>query len=114
MSIVDEIHSQRPAVRHTMFVLAVALALSAVVFVTMSSVQKDIFFATHSDPDEQQAFLARREEGRPQPLAAISRAAGSMMASIGSLIGWDTGAGFDRSQRQDSMQGGVHLLPLSQ
>jgi len=113
MSLIHEIHNQRPAVRYTLFALSAAIAVSAVAFMTASTLQKDIFFAMHPDPAEQEEFLARRAEGRPKPLAAISRVAGSLAASIGSLIGWDTDAGFDRGGQQDSMQGGVHLLPLS-
>jgi len=113
MSLIHEIHNQRPAVRYAMFFLASAIAISTVAFVTASTAQKDLFFATHPEPEAREAYLAKRAESRPKPVAAISRAAGSLMASIGSLIGWDTEAGFDRDGQQDSMQGGVHLLPLS-
>lgn len=113
MSILHEIHNQRPAVRHTFFILAAFLAVSAVAFLTVSSIQKDIYFALHQDPQEQQEFLARRDAGRLHPLAAISRVAGSLMASMGALIGWDTDAGFDRTGQPDNTQDAVHLLPLS-
>jgi formate hydrogenlyase subunit 3/multisubunit Na+/H+ antiporter MnhD subunit len=114
MSLIEEIHNQRPVVRHVLFILSVAIAVSAVGFFGFSSIQESVFFATHADEQERQAFLASREAGRPQPLAAISRATSSMFASIGSLIGWNTGAGFDRGGQQADTQGGVHLLPLSQ
>ena len=113
MSLIDEIHSQRPIVRHTLSFLSSSIVVLGAVFLVASSVQKDVFFAMHPDPQEQQTFLAKRQEGRPQPLAAISRAAGSLMASIGSLIGWDGSAGFDRGGEAENTQGGVHLLPLS-
>jgi hypothetical protein len=114
MSLIHEIHNQRPAVRNALFISAAVITVSVAVFIVASSVQKDVFFAMHPDAAEQQAFLARRDESRPHPLAAISRATGSLMASIGSLIGWDHKAGFDRGGEQDRLQGGVHLLPLSE
>lgn len=70
--------------------------------------------ALHTDPQERADFLAQQEASRPKPLAALSRVAGSLTASIGSLLGIDRGAGFDREDQQDTIQGGVHLLPLSQ
>lgn len=114
MSLIEEIHNQRPAVRYTMFALASAIVISTVGYFTFSSVQKDIFFATHSDAEEQQAFLTARDAVRPKPLAALARAAGSLTASIASFIGWDRSAGFDRNEQDGSMQGGVHLLPQSE
>ena len=114
MSLIKEIHAQRPAVRHTMFALATGTALFAVLFFTYSSVQKDIFFAMHPSEEDRQEFLAQRAERRPKPLVAVARAADSLMASIGGLIGWDRDAGFDRGGQQDTLQGGVHLLPLSE
>jgi len=114
MSLIEEIHNQRPAVRHAFFLFSMAIAISTVGYFGFSSIQKSIFFATHSDVEEQQEYIASRAAGRPQPLAAISRAASSMLASIGSLIGWNIDAGFDRGGQQADTQGGVHLLPLSQ
>ncbi len=114
MSLLQEIHNQRPVVRHTLFLLSTVAAISAVAFLTVSSLQKDIYFGMHPDPVDRQAFLASRDASRPQPVAAIARAADSLVASIGSLIGWNSSAGFDRSTQQDDTQGGVHLLPVSE
>ncbi len=114
MSILHEIHNQPPTIRYAMFFLSTALAVSAVVFVTVSSLQKDIYFATHPNPVEQEEYLARRDAQRPQPIAALSRVTGSLLGSIGSLIGWDSDAGFDRDEQQSNTQDKVYLLPLSQ
>ncbi len=113
MSIIHEIHNQRPAVRHAFFIFAVVIALSVVGIFTYSSLQRDMFMAFHTDPKEQSDFLAAQQEKGPQPLALISRVASSLTASIGSLVGWNRSAGFDRGSQQDTMQGGVHLFPLS-
>lgn len=114
MSLIQEIHNQRPAVRHALFGLSVLITVVITGYILYSSMQKDIYFATHPDPEDRQTFLARRAETRPQPIAAISKAAGSLMANIGSLIGWDSDAGFDTSDRQDTLEGEVYLLPLSE
>jgi|GEM_PF-3976476 len=114
MSILHEIHNQRPAVRRTLFVLSVVVSVSAVAFITISSIQKDIYFAMHPDPTEQQAFLAQRDAGRPQPVAVFARVAGGLLAGIGSLIGWNSDAGFDSTQQPSNTQGGVYLLPIAQ
>lgn len=113
MSLIEEIHNQRPLVRHTFFYLAAGMVISAVVVITVSSMRKDIFFAMHPDTEERQAYLQQRDENLPKPVAALARLAGSLTANIGSLIGWNRDAGFDRGGQQDTMQGGVHLLPLS-
>ncbi|MBP6885787.1 MAG: hypothetical protein KBC02_00895 [Candidatus Pacebacteria bacterium] len=114
MSIIHEIQRQHPTVRRALFVMSLVISVSVVGVFTASSVQQTIYFGIHSDPAEQEAFLAAREAGRPQPLAAISKATGSLIASIGSLIGWDTNAGFDSNEKSSNTQGGVHLLPLSE
>lgn len=114
MSLIAEVHNQRPAVRHTLFFLATVIAISGVGYMSISSLQKDVYFALNSNSADREAFLAARDSGRPNVLATISHAAGTLTASIGSLIGWNRDAGFDRGGQQDSMQNDVHLLPLSQ
>ena len=114
MSLIHEIQRQPPAVRRALFALSAVITVAVAAFVLVSSVQKDIFFTMHPDPEEQQEFLATRQEGRPKTLAAISKAAGSLMASIGSLIGWDNKAGFNTGREQTEAQGSVHLLPLAE
>jgi len=115
MSLIHEIHNQRPLIRHLMFAGAVIIVLSIVGFMTFQSVQQDIFFAMHPSASDQQAFLAERDANLPNPVATISKAAGSFLADIGSLIGWKMGAGFDRGGQQNSIHSddGVHLLPIA-
>lgn len=114
MSLINEIHSQRPAIRYALFGLAVFTALAVVGYLGITSLQRDMFMALHSDPQEREEYLAQQDARRPKPLAALSRIAGSLTASIGSLFGFDRNAGFDRSGQQGDTQGGVHLLPLSE
>jgi hypothetical protein len=114
MSLIHEIHSQKPAVRYTLFALSAVVVLSVVGFFGITSFQRVAFMALHSDPQEQADFLAQQDAQQPQIFDAIARAASSLTASIGSLVGWDTNAGFDRSGRAADTTGSVHLLPLSQ
>ena len=113
MSLIHEIHNQKPVVRYTLFGLAVVSMLAVVGFFGITALQRDMFMALHSDPQERADFLAQQDARRPKPLAALSRIAGSVTASIGSLFGFDRNAGFDRGGQQGDTQGGVHLLPLS-
>lgn len=109
MSLITEIHNQKPAVRYALFVFSVVLAVSVIGFFWFGNIQERMFMALHSDPAEQAAFLAARDAQGLHPLAAISRGLGSLTASIGSLLGFDRSKGFDRPAGQDT----VHLLPLS-
>ena len=112
MTFIQEIHNQKPAVRYALFGFSVVLVISFVGFFWFTSMQRDIFMATHSDPAEQQAFLASQQSYLPQPLALISRVAQSLTASIGSLIGWDSSKGFDKADTTDHNQA-AYPLPLS-
>lgn len=112
MSFIQEIHSQKLAIRYTLFGLSVVLIVSFIGFFWFTSMQRDIFMATHSDPAEQQAFLAEQSLHMPQPLALISRVARSLTASIGSLIGWDSSKGFDKADATEHNQA-AYPLPLS-
>jgi len=113
MSLIHEIHQQKPVVRYTLFGLAIFTVLAVVGFFGITALQRDMFMALHSDPQEQADFIAQQDANRPKPLAALSRVAGAMTASIGSLFGIDRNAGFDRGGQEGDTQGGVHLLPLS-
>lgn len=113
MSLIHEIHNQKPAVRYTLFGLAILTALSLVGFFGITALQRDMFMALHSDPQERADFLAQQDAGRPKPLAALAHVANSLTASIGSLFGIDRNAGFDRGGQPGDTQGAVHLLPLS-
>jgi hypothetical protein len=77
------------------------------------SFQRQVFMAMHSDPAEQQAYIAQQDQYVPKPLAAISKGLSSLTASIGSLIGLDGSKGFDSSKGKDNNQV-AHPLPLSQ
>ncbi|MEK9209171.1 MAG: hypothetical protein AAB910_03795 [Patescibacteria group bacterium] len=114
MSLINEIHEQRPAVRYALFGLTVITVLAVVGFFGITALQRDMFMALHSDPQERADFIAQQDAGRPKPLAALSRVANSLTASIGSLLGIDRDAGFDRGGQESDTRGGVHLLPLSQ
>lgn len=113
MSLVHEIHNQKPAVRYTLFGLAIVTALAVVGFFGITALQRDMFMALHTDPQERADFIAQQDASRPKPLAALARISGSLTASIGSLFGIDRNAGFDRGGQQRDTQGAVHLLPLS-
>lgn len=113
MSLIDEIHHQRPAIRYTLFGLAVITTIAAVGLFGVTTLQRNLFMALHTDPQERADFLARQDASRPKPLVALSRITGSLTASIGSLFGIDRDAGFDRSEQPGDTQGVVHLLPLS-
>jgi hypothetical protein len=113
MSLIDEIRSQRPAVRHTFFVLSVVVALGVLGFFGVSALHREMYAALHT-PQEQAALADQQSAQLPDPLAFIAHAAGSLTASIGSLLGFDSKAGFDRQEQSGNTQGDVHLLPLSQ
>ena len=114
MSLINEIHEQRPAVRYALFGLTIITVLAVVGFFGVTALQRDMFMALHSDPQERADFIAQQDAGRPKPLAALSRVANSLTASIGSLLGINRDAGFDRGGQESDTRGGVHLLPLSQ
>lgn len=114
MSLIHEIHDQKPMVRYTLFGLAVIVAVSFVGYFGVTALQRNMFMALHTDEQERQDFIAQQDASRPKPLAALSRMAGALTASIGSLLRIDRDAGFDRGGQQDNTQDGVHLLPLSQ
>jgi hypothetical protein len=114
MSLIHEIHNQKPAVRYALFGLAVVTVLALVGFFGVTALQRNMFMALHTDPQERADFLAQQDANQPKPLAALARIAGSLTASIGSLLGFDRNAGFDRGGQEDTIQGGAHLLPLSQ
>ncbi len=113
MSLIHEIHKQKPAVRYTLFALSAFIALSAVVFFWLLSFQKQVFMALHSDPAEQQAFLDEQAAQVPNPLASLGGGLKSLAASIGSLIGFDGSKGFDSNGVTDNNQT-AHPLPLSE
>ncbi|MCC6404807.1 MAG: hypothetical protein IT405_00235 [Candidatus Yanofskybacteria bacterium] len=114
MSLIQEIHAQKPAVRYALYGLSLAISLSLVGLFGVSSLQRQAFMALHTDPEEQLAYDQARDARRPKPVAALARAASSLTASIGSLFGWKVDAGFDTEGRVGNDQGGVHPLPLSE
>lgn len=109
MSLLHEIRNQPPALRRAMYWLAVIATLGGIGFWWLSSVERDMFFAIHSDSTDREAFVAQQDAQVPQPLAMIGKAFGTMTASIGSFLGFDSSRGFDKSSQHDT----VHLLPLS-
>jgi hypothetical protein len=113
MSLIEEIHNQKPAVRYTLFGLAVFTVLSVIGYFGITAMQRSMFMALHPDPQEQQAFIAQQEANSPKPLAALAHIAGALTASIGSLLHINGNAGFDSNGQQDTIQGDAHLLPLS-
>lgn len=120
MSLIDEIQNQKPVVRHTFFVLSVIIALAVVGLFGVSALYREMYAVLHTP--EERAALAQRQDARiPDPLAFVARAASSLTASIGALIGFDREAGlsagqegFDREEQSSNTHGGIHLLPLSQ
>jgi hypothetical protein len=110
MSLLHEIRSQSRPVRMALWGLSVFTTLSIAGFLWFTSVERQMFMALHTDPEEQQTFLARQEERAPKPLAAMSKALGSLSARIGDFVGFSREEGFDRPDQQDK----VYLLPLSQ
>ncbi|MCC6934528.1 MAG: hypothetical protein IT406_02480 [Candidatus Yanofskybacteria bacterium] len=114
MSLIHEIHAQKPAVRYTLFGLSLLIALSLVGIFGLSALQRQAYLALHTDPGDQQAYDEAVAARRPKPIAAFVRAASSLTASIGSVFGWKSDAGFDTGGRLGNDQGGVHPLPLSE
>jgi hypothetical protein len=92
-----------------MYWLSVVTTLGFIGFFWLTSIERDMFFAIHTDPQEREEFVTRQQEHMPQPLAMISKGFGSLTASIGSVLGFDRSKGFDRASQQDT----VYLLPLS-
>jgi hypothetical protein len=113
VNFLEEIRSQHPIVRRIMYWLAVGTTLGTVGFFWFTSIERNMFFAIHSDQQEREQFLARQEERVPQPLAFIGRGFGSLTASIGALLGFDSSKGFDKTGETDHNRDAVHLLPLS-
>jgi hypothetical protein len=109
MALIHDIRGQSKGVRLLLWALSVFVTLSAFGFVWFTSLEKSMYFAMHSDPKEQAEFLARQEDRTPKPLAAIGRGFGKLAASIGSVLGFDSNAGFDRPAQEDK----VYMLPLS-
>lgn len=110
MSLIEEIHNQPPFVRRIMYWLAVTTTFGIIGFFAITSIERNMFFAIHPDEAERQAFVAHQQARTPQPLALMSKAMGTLTASIGSVLGFDDSKGFDRNDRNDK----VYLLPLSE
>jgi hypothetical protein len=113
MKLIDEMQSQHPLVRQAMYWLAVTTTLGIIGLFWFTSLEKQLYFASHPDEKERQQFVQERQARSPQPLAAIGKFFGSMTASIGSFIGFDSSKGFDRAGSSDHNHDAVHLLPLS-
>lgn len=113
MSLINEIHNQKPVVRHTFFVLSVIVALGVLGFFGVTALHREMYAALHT-PQEQAALAAQQNAQVPDPLAFIAHAASSLTASIGSLLGFDQNAGVDRQEQPSNTQGDAHMLPLSQ
>ncbi len=112
MSLIQDIQNQRPAVRYALFGFSVVITVAVIAVFWVFSFQEQVFMAMHPDPAEQQAYLAKQDQYAPKPLAAISKAFGSLTASIGSLIGLDGSKGFDSGRNEEDNQV-AHPLPLS-
>ncbi|HUO75930.1 MAG TPA: hypothetical protein VMU12_03425 [Candidatus Paceibacterota bacterium] len=110
MSLLHEIHNQPRHVRTTLWLLSSFLVLGTIGFFWLSGLERELFFALHTDPGERAQFVAQQDSGVPHPLAAIGNAFSGLTASIGSLIGIDSKKGFDTRPQSDT----VHPLPLSQ
>lgn len=109
MSLIHEIHRQPHALRLTLWGLSVFAMLSMVGYFWFTAFERDMFLALHQEQALREEFLARQDARAPKTLAAIGNAFGGLTASIGSLLGIDPEAGFDRPVPEDT----VHLLPLS-
>lgn len=110
MSLIHEIHNQPRHIRTILWLLSSFLVLAVVGFFWLTGLQRQLFFALHTDAAERAQFVAQQDSSVPHPLAAIGSALGSLTASIGSLIGIDSKKGFDTRPQNDT----VHPLPLSQ
>lgn len=110
MSLLNEIHNQPRHIRTTLWLLSSFLVLATIGYFWLSGLERQLFFALHTDETERAQFVAQQDSRVPHPLAAIGGALGSLTASIGSLIGIDSQKGFDTRPQNDT----VHPLPLSQ
>jgi hypothetical protein len=113
MSFIHELRAQKPIIRHAVFVLALIVACAVVGYIGMVTIHRELYAAFHT-PAEQQALAQRQDELVPNPIAVIARAAGTLTASLGSIFGFNSDAGFDRGGESGNNQGGAHLLPVSQ
>ena len=109
MSLLHEIHNQPPHVRTALWLLSSFLVLGAIGYFWLSGLERELFFALHTDPADRAQFVASQDARVPHPLAAIGSAFGSLSASIGSLFGIDSNKGFDSRTQDDT----IHPLPLS-
>lgn len=109
VNLFHEIRNQKPHVRFALFLLSCFLVISAIGMVWLSSVRKELVTAVNDDPAVQEEFQDRL----PNPVAAIGKFMGTLAASVGSLVGINGNAGFDRSDRNEDVSGGAHLLPIS-
>lgn len=108
MGLIQEIHAQHRGVRLALWALSVTTVLSVVGFFWITSIEREMFMALHTDVQERQQFLARQDARTPKPLALITKGVTMMTARISDLIGIDRQKGF----HQES--GSVYLLPTSQ
>ena len=109
MSLLHEIHNQPRHIRTTLWLLSSFLVLGTIAYFWLSGLERELYFALHTNTDERAQFVAQQDTRVPHPLAAIGRAFTGLTASIGSLIGVDAQKGFDTRPQSDS----VHPLPLS-
>ncbi len=109
MSLLTEIHNQPPRVRTALWLLSSFLVLAVIGLFWLSGLERELYFALHTDAGERAQFVASQDSRIPHPLASIGRAFGSLGASIGSLLGIDAKKGFDTRPQDDT----IHPLPLS-
>lgn len=109
MSILHDIHAQPKGVRLTLWALASFMVVSAVGYMWMSSVRRELYLAINSNPAQQQAFLEQQDAQSPDLFGLIGSGVGKLTASIGDILHISSDKGFDRPVQHDT----VYLLPLS-
>ena len=109
MNIIRDIHVQSKGIRLTLWGLASFVVVSAVAYVWMSGIRRELFLAINTDPAQQQAFLERQDAQSPDLRGLIGGGVGKLTASIGNLLHITADEGFDRPVQHDT----VYLLPLS-
>lgn len=112
MSFIKEIHEQPEWLRTLLFALSCVTVIAFAGYLVLANFERGVILALNPTDGEQR--VAELERNRKNPMTAVRNVAGSAVANIGDILGFDSSAGFDIDPRNEDNQDRVYLLPLSE
>lgn len=114
MSFLDDIRKQPRHVREIMFGLCVVITVSIVGLIWFRSFEENLFVMLNTDPAKQEQFYAERANRTPLVYANVTKALGSLRATMYSAFGFlDDYSSNEVKVEDEEYKGGAKQLPLS-